>query len=53
MSTEIDKLADKIATLDPKKQENLLEKVAELNFQRGLTNLMKKYKQRLKDEKKI
>jgi hypothetical protein len=53
MLPEIEELAENIANLDPKIQENLLEKVTELNFQRGLNNLMKKYQQRLKNEKEF
>jgi hypothetical protein len=36
MALPIDVLAAEIATLDPEEQETLWEKVAELNFQRGL-----------------
>jgi len=43
MLLEIDELAQKIVTLDPSKQEVLLEKVAELNFRRGLEALSQKY----------
>ena len=47
MSLIIDELAKKIATLDPAEQELLLERVAELNFQRGLEALSQKYRERL------
>jgi hypothetical protein len=53
MSLRIDELAEKIATLDPSEQEILLEKVAELNFQRGLTALSQKYRERLAKEGKL
>jgi hypothetical protein len=53
MSLIIDELAEKIATLDPAEQELLLEKVAELNFQRGLEALSKKYRERLAKQGKL
>jgi hypothetical protein len=43
----VDALATKIATLAPAKQESLWEKVAELNFQRGLKALSQTYRARL------
>ncbi len=53
MLLEIDELAQKIVTLDPSEQEILLEKVAELNFRRGLEALAQKYQKRLVEEKKL
>lgn len=53
MLLEIDELAQKIVTLDPSEQEALLEKVAELNFRRGLEALSQKYQKRLAEEKKL
>ena len=53
MSLRIDELAERIATLDPSEQEVLLEKVAELNFQRGLEALSQKYRERLVREGKL
>jgi hypothetical protein len=53
MSLIIDELAEKIATLDSSKQQVLLEKVAELNFRRGLEALSQKYRERLAEEKKL
>lgn len=50
---KIEELAKKIAELDPSDQESLLEKVAELNFQRGLKILSQKYRKRLAEEKKL
>lgn len=47
MALPIDELAEEIATLDPTEQETLWEKVAELNFQRGLKDLSQKYRERL------
>jgi len=53
MSLRIDELAEKIATLDPTEQEILLEKVANLNFQRGLEVLSQKYRDRLAEQGKL
>jgi hypothetical protein len=50
VSLHLDELATKIATLDPAEQEALWEKVAELNFQRGLEALAQKYRARLAAE---
>ena len=47
MPSRIDELAEQIADLTPLEQERLLERVAELNFQRGLEKLSKKYLERL------
>lgn len=46
----LDELATKITALDPAEQEALWEKVAELNFQRGLEALAQKYRARLAAE---
>ena len=53
MSVNIDELAEKIATLGLAEQEALLEKVAELNFQRGLEALSQRYRERLAKEGKL
>ena len=50
VSLHLNELATKIATLDPAEQEALWEKVAELNFQRGLEALAQKYRARLAAE---
>ena len=50
MSLHLNELAAKIATLDPAEQEALWEKVAELNFQRGLEALARQYRARLAAE---
>lgn len=47
MTSRVDELAEQIATLDPSDQELLLQKVAELNFHRGLRALSQKYRARL------
>ena len=47
MSLHLDELATQIATLDPAEQEALWQKVAELNFQRGLEALAQQYRARL------
>lgn len=46
----IDKLASEIVDLTPSQQQALLEKVAQLNFQRGLRELSEKYRLRLKKQ---
>ncbi len=50
VSLHLDALATQIATLDPAEQEALWEKVAELNFQRGLEALAQMYRARLAAE---
>ncbi len=53
MSSRIDKLAEKIAILEPSEQKELLEKIAELNYQHGLEDLSQKYRKRLAKEGKL
>jgi hypothetical protein len=53
MAHQIDALAEEIATLDPEVQETLWEKVAELNFLRGLKGLSETYRARLAAEGKL
>ena len=53
MSVSIRELAESIAALAEQEQEELIEKVAELNFQRGLTALSQKYRDRLAREGKL
>lgn len=53
MSLNIDQLAEQIATLNSGEQEALLEKVAELNFQRGLKALSLQYRERLAQEGRL
>ena len=53
MSLNIDQLAEQIATLNRGEQEALLEKVAELNFQRGLEALALQYRERLAQEGRL
>jgi hypothetical protein len=43
----IDDLASAITDLDPSEQQALLDKVAQLNFQKGLHDLAEKYRARL------
>jgi hypothetical protein len=43
----IDDLANVITELDPSKQQALLDRVAQLNFQKGLHDLAEKYCARL------
>jgi hypothetical protein len=47
VSLHLDELATQIAALDPADQDALWEKVAELNFQRGLEARAQKYRARL------
>ena len=47
MAPNIKELAEQIATLELSEQEELLEEVADLNYQRGLTQLSQKYRERL------
>lgn len=44
---KVDELAQQVAALEPSEQEELLERVANLNFQRGLEALSQKYRERL------
>ena len=44
----LDQLASEIVNLTPSQQQALLEKVAQLNLQRGLRELSDKYRARLK-----
>ena len=46
----IDDLANVITELDPAEQEALLDRVAQLNFQKGLHDLAEKYRARLARE---
>jgi hypothetical protein len=46
----IDKLAREIVDLTPSQQQALLDKVAQLNLQRGLRELSEKYRMRLKNQ---
>jgi len=43
----IDDLANVITELNPSEQQTLLDKVAQLNFQKGLHGLAEKYRARL------
>jgi hypothetical protein len=43
----IDDLANVITELNPSEQQALLDKVAQLNFQKGLHDLAEKYRARL------
>ncbi len=49
----IDDLAREITALPPSEQEVLLDKVAQLNFQKGLTDLSEKYRERLAREGRL
>jgi regulator of sigma D len=49
----IDQLANLITDLNPSDQETLLDKVAQLNFQKGLRDLGEKYRARLARENRL
>ena len=49
----IDQLAKVITDLNPTDQQALLDKVAQLNFQKGLHDLAEKYRARLAREDKL
>ena len=49
----VDDLATVIIQLDPSQQEALLERVAQLNFQKGLNSLAEKYRTRLARENQL
>lgn len=53
MSVSINELAENIVALAPQEQEELIEKVATLNFLRGLEALSRKYRERLAHEGKL
>lgn len=53
MSQRVEGLVKQIATLKPSERELLLEKVAELNFKRGLKEISEKYRNRLADQQKL
>ncbi len=50
MSASLNELAERIVALAPAEQEALIERVAELNFQRGLEALSQRYRKRLAQE---
>ena len=49
----IDDLANVITQLDPSEQQVLLDKVAQMNFQKGLHDLAGKYRARLARENQL
>jgi hypothetical protein len=49
----IDELAREITSLDPSEQQALLEKVAQINFRKGLRELSEKYRARLAREDRL
>lgn len=49
----IDELAREITSLDPSEQRTLLEKVAQINFRKGLHDLAEKYRARLAHEDRL
>lgn len=53
MSENISELAKRIVALEPTEQEALIERVVELNFQRGLEALSQRYRKRLAQEGRL
>ena len=49
----VDELAHTITTLEPSEQQALIDRVAQLNFQKGLHELAEKYRARLLAEKRL
>lgn len=49
----IDDLAREITALDPSEQQALLEKVAQINLNKGLDDLAEKYRARLAREDRL
>jgi hypothetical protein len=49
----IDDLAREITALDPMEQQALIDKVAQLNVQKGLRDLAEKYRSRLASESRL
>jgi hypothetical protein len=49
----IDDLANVITNLDPSDQQALLDRVVQLNFQKGLHDLAEKYRARLTRESQL
>ena len=49
----IDELAREITALEPSEQQVLLEKVAQINFRKGLRDLAQKYRARLARENRL
>jgi hypothetical protein len=49
----IDDLAREITSLDPAEQQALIDKVAQLNFQKGLHELAAQYRSRLASEGRL
>jgi len=50
MTSKVENLAAKIVTLGELEQQALWERVAELNFRRGLSALSKQYRERLQQQ---
>lgn len=49
----IDDLAREITSLDAAQQRELIDKVAQLNFQKGLRDLSERYRRRLMSENRL
>lgn len=53
MGSKIEELADQIASLDEAQQRAVLDRVAEVNYRRGLTTLSEQYRERLRQNDKL
>lgn len=53
LDLRVDEVAQEIASWEKKQQENLLQKLVDLNYRRGLKALSRKIKQRLIAEGKM
>lgn len=53
MDSRVDEVAQEIASWEKSRQENLLQKLVDLNYRRGLKALSKKIKRRLIAEGKM
>jgi len=53
MMQSVDELARAITSLEPSEQQALIDKVAQINFQKGLHDLSEKYRQRLLAEHRL
>jgi metal-dependent amidase/aminoacylase/carboxypeptidase family protein len=53
LDSRVDKIAQEIASWESTRQENLLRKLVDLNYRRGLKKLSQKIRKRLKAEGKL
>jgi len=53
IDTRVDQIAEEIASWESAQQESLLQRLAELNYRRGLKSLSEKIQRRLEIEGKL